>query len=297
MSADNISDIRAFLEVARKRSFTLAAAQLGVSQSALSHTIRTLEARLGLRLLTRTTRSVAPTEAGERLIQRVAPRFAAIAEELASFEELRDEPAGTVRITAPDFAANTVLWPRLSRLQPKYPRLKIEVAIEPGFTDIVAERFDAGVRFGDQISRGMTAVRISPDIRMVIAGAPSYLGGRPLPKSPSDLTDHECITMRFSMRSGLYAWELRKGKRNLHVRVQGSWTFNSIYPVIDAALAGFGLAYMPEELALPHIQSGRLQTVLKDWYPTFPGLHLFFASQRQSSPAFSLVVEALRYRR
>ncbi|WP_027803626.1 LysR family transcriptional regulator [Paraburkholderia dilworthii] len=297
MSGDNISDVRAFLEVARERSFTRAATQLGVSQSALSHTIRALEARLGLRLLTRTTRSVAPAEAGERLIQRVAPRFEAIAEELASFEELRDEPAGTVRITAPDFAANTIIWPKLSNLQPKYPQLKIEVAIEPGLTDIVSGRFDAGVRFGDQISRGMTAVRISPDIRMVIVGAPSYLGGRPLPTSPSDLTGHECIMMRFPMRSGLYAWELRKGKRNLHVRVRGPWTFNSIYPVIDAALAGFGLAYMPEELALSHIQSGRLQTVLKDWSPTFPGFHLFFASQRRSSPAFSLVVEALRYGR
>ncbi len=297
MSGDNLSDIRAFLEVARERSFTRAAAQLGVSQSALSHTIRALEARLGLRLLTRTTRSVAPTQAGERLIQKVAPRFEAIAEELAAFEELRDKPAGTVRITAPDFAANTILWPKLSRLQPKYPQLKIEVAIEPGLTDIVAERFDAGVRFGDQISKDMTAVRISPDIRMVIVGAPSYLEGRPLPRSPSDLTRHECINTRFSARGGVYAWELRKGKRSLQVRVQGSWTFNSIYPVIEAALAGFGLAYMPEELALPHIRSGRLQTVLKDWYPTFPGLHLFFASQRRSSPALSLVVEALRYRR
>ncbi|SAK75575.1 LysR family transcriptional regulator [Caballeronia temeraria] len=297
MSGDKISDIQAFLQVARERSFTRAAAQLGVSQSALSHTIRALEARLGLRLLTRTTRSVAPTEAGERLIQRVVPRFEAIAEELASFEELRDKPAGTVRITTPDFAANTILWPKLSKLQPKYPKLKIEVAIEPGLTDIVADRFDAGVRFGDQISKGMTAVRISPDIRMVIVGAPSYLKGRPLPRTPSDLTAHECINMRFSVRGGEYAWELKKGKRNLQVRVQGPWTFNSIYPVIDAALAGFGLAYMPEELALPHIRSGRLQTVLKDWCPTFPGLHLFFASQRQSSPALSLVVEALRYRR
>ncbi|MBU9618674.1 LysR family transcriptional regulator [Burkholderia multivorans] len=297
MSGENFRDILAFLAVARERSFTRAAAQLGVSQSALSHTIRALEARLGLRLLTRTTRSVSPTEAGERLIQRVAPRFEAITDELAAFEELRDRPAGTVRITASDFAANTILWPKLSKLQPKYPDVKIEIAIEPGLTDIVAERFDAGVRFGDQIAKDMTAVRISKDIRMVIVGAPSYLEGRPLPKTPSDLTEHECINMRFSMRGGVYAWELRKGQRNLQVRVEGSWTFNCIYPVIDAALAGFGLAYMPEELARPHIKTGRLQIVLKDWCPTFPGLHIFFASRRQSSPALSLIVEALRYRR
>jgi DNA-binding transcriptional LysR family regulator len=287
MSGENFRDIQAFLAVARERSFTRAAAQLGVSQSALSHTIRSLEARLGLRLLTRTTRSVSPTEAGERLIRRVAPRFEAITEELAAFEELRDKPVGTVRITASDFAANTILWPKLSKLQPKDPYLKIEVAIEPGLTDIVAERFDAGVRFGDQISKDMTAVRISRDIRMVIVGAPSYLEGGPLPKSPSDLTEHECINMRFSMRGGVYAWELKKGKRNLQVRVEGSWTFNSIYPVLEAALAGFGLAYMPEELAHPHIESGRLQAVLKDWCPTFPGLHIFFASRRQSSPALT----------
>ncbi|WP_425218789.1 LysR family transcriptional regulator [Ralstonia solanacearum] len=296
MSGENFRDILAFLAVARERSFTRAAAQLGVSQSALSHTIRALEARLGLRLLTRTTRSVSPTEAGERLIQSVAPRFEAITDELAAFEELRDKPAGTVRITASDFAANTILWPKLSKLQPKYPDVKIEIAIEPALTDIVAERFDAGVRFGDQIAKDMMAVRISPDIRMVIVGAPSYLEGRPRPKTPSDLTEHGCINMRFSMRGGMYAWELSKGGRNLQVRVEGSWTFNCIYPVVEAALAGFGLAYMPEVLARPHLKSGRLQAVLKDWSPTFPGLHIFFASRRQSSPVLSLIVEELRYR-
>lgn len=297
MSGENFRDIQAFLAVARERSFTRAAAQLGVSQSALSHTIRTLEERLGLRLLTRTTRSVSPTEAGERLIQKVAPRFEAITDELTAFKALGDRPAGTVRITASDFAVNTILWPKLSKLQPKYPDVKIELTIEPGLTDIVAERFDAGVRFGDQIAKDMTAVRISPDIRMVIVAAPSYLEGHPPPKSPSDLTEHECITMHFSMHTGVYAWELKKGKRNLQVRVEGSWTFNCIYPVIEAALAGFGLAYMPEELARPHIKSGRLQAVLRDWCPTLPGLHIFFASRRQSTPALSLIVEALRYRR
>ncbi|WP_454692680.1 LysR family transcriptional regulator [Achromobacter aloeverae] len=297
MSGENLRDIHAFLAVARERSFTRAAAQLGVSQSALSHAIRGLESRLGLRLLTRTTRSVAPTEAGERLVQSVASRFDAIQEELAAFGELRDKPAGTVRITTSDFAARTVLWPKLSKLQPEYPDVKIEIAIDPGLADIVAERYDAGVRFGDQIARDMTAIRISPDIRMAIVGAPSYLEKRPVPKTPADLTRHDCINMRFSIRGGVYAWELRKGKRNLQVRVDGPWTFNCIYPVLDAALAGFGLAYMPEDLAQPHIEAGRLRSVLKDWCPTFPGLHIFYASRRLSSPALSLIVEALRYRR
>lgn len=297
MSGENFRDILAFLAVARERSFTRAAAQLGVSQSALSHTIRALEARLGLRLLTRTTRSVSTTQAGDRLVQRVAPRFEAITDELAAFEALRGKPTGTVRITASDFAAKTILWPKLSKLQPKYPDIKIEIAIESGLTDIAAEQFDAGVRFGDQIAKDMTAVRISADIRMAIVGAPSYLKDHPAPKAPSDLTGHRCINMRFSLRSGMYAWELKKGKQALQVRVEGPWTFNGIYPVVDAALAGFGLAYMPEELARAHVQSGRLQPVLKDWCPTFPGLHIFFTDRRQSSPALALVVEALRYRR
>ncbi len=297
MSGENFRDILAFLAVARERSFTRAAAQLGVSQSALSHTIRALEARLGLRLLTRTTRSVSTTQAGDRLVQRVAPRFEAITDELAAFEALRGKPTGTVRITASDFAAKTILWPKLSKLQPKYPDIKIEIAIESGLTDIAAEQFDAGVRFGDQIAKDMTAVRISADIRMAIVGAPSYLKDHPAPKAPSDLTGHRCINMRFSLRGGMYAWELKKGKQALQVRVEGPWTFNGIYPVVDAALAGFGLAYMPEELARAHVQSGRLQPVLKDWCPTFPGLHIFFTDRRPSSPALALVVEALRYRR
>ncbi len=297
MAGENFRDITAFLAVARERSFTRAAAQLGVSQSALSHTVRALEARLGLRLLTRTTRSVSPTEAGERLIRKVAPRFEAIAEELSTFEALRDRPAGTVRITASDFAVNTVLWPKLSRLQPKYPEIRVEVAIEPGLTDIVARHFDAGVRFGDQIAADMTAVRISPDIRMVIVGAPAYLKRHAPPTVPADLTGHQCINMRFSAHEDAYAWRLKKGRQNLQVRVDGPWTFNCIYPVVEAALAGFGLAYMPEELARPHIKSGRFQAVLKDWCPTLPGLHIFFAKRRQSSSALSLIVEELRYRR
>lgn len=296
MSGENFRDIMDFLTVARERSFTRAAAQLGISQSALSHTIRTLEERIGLRLLARTTRSVSPTEAGERLIQSITPRFKTILNELTIFEKLRNKPAGTVRITASDFATNMILWPKLARLQPKYPGIRIEIAIDPGLTDIVTERFDAGVRFGDQITKDMTSVQISPDIRMVIVGAPSYLEEHPRPKTPSDLTEHECINLRFSTRGGIYAWELSKDGQNLKVKVKGSWIFNSIYPVINAALAGFGLAYIPEMLAYPYLENGQLQVLLQEWSPTFPGLHIFFASQKQLSPALSLVVDELRYK-
>lgn len=294
MRGDNFRDILAFLTVARERSFTQAAAQLGVSQSALSHTIRSLETRLGLRLLTRTTRSVSPTEAGERLIRNVAPRFEVIGDELAAFHEQRDKPMGTVRITTSDFAANTVLWPKLSEFQRQYPDIKIELTVDAGLTDIVEERYDAGVRFGDQIAKNMAAVPISPDIRMSIVGAPSYLSKHPTPKLPTDLSDHRCINTRFSSRAGVYAWELSKGKRHVRVRVDGPWTFNSTYLVLHAALSGAGLAYLPEQLALPHLASGRLVAVLKDWCPTFPGLQIYYAS-RQVSPALSLIVETLRH--
>lgn len=296
MPGENYREIPMFFAVARARSFTRAAEQLGVSQSALSHTIRSLEIRLGVRLLTRTTRSVAPTEAGERLIQKVAPRLKSISEALEGFEELRDEFAGSVRITASEFAANNVLWPKLSKLQRKHPHLKIELEIKPGLTDIVTERFDAGVRFGDQISKGMSAVRISRDIRMVIVGAPVYLERHPAPTVPAELTSHECINMRFSSRGEVYAWELKKGRQQLEVRVGGAWTFNSVEPAIKAALAGYGLAYTPEELALPYIKDGRFLKVLSDWSPTIPGLHLFYATGRKVSPALSLIIEALRYR-
>jgi DNA-binding transcriptional LysR family regulator len=289
---DNFRDILAFLAVARERSFTRAAAQLGVSQSALSHAIRSLETRLGLRLLARTTRSVSPTEAGERLFSSVAPRFKVISDELTAFRELRDKPTGTVRITSSDFAANTVLWPKLSELQLRYPDINIEIAIEAGLTDIVEERYDAGIRFGDQIAKNMTAVAISPDIRMAIVGAPSYLSKHPSPRTPTDLANHRCINTRFSNQAGVYAWELKKGKRNVRVRVNGPWMFNSTYLVLDAALSGAGLAYVPEQLALPYFASGRLDPVLKDWWPTFPGLHIYYAN-RQVSPALSLVVETL----
>ncbi|MFC2972282.1 LysR family transcriptional regulator [Azotobacter bryophylli] len=296
MARENYSDLLAFMAVARERSFTRAADQLGISQSALSHIIRNLEARLGLRLLTRTTRSVSPTEAGERLLRNVAPRFEEIDSELAALRELRDKPSGTIRITATDQAIDTILWPKLSKILPDYPDLKIEFSSDYGLSDIVADRFDMGVRLGDQVAKDMIAVRIAPDMRMTIVGSPAYLAGRPLPTTPQDLTRHTCLNLRLPTRGGLYAWELQKDGREYQVRVEGQVTFNGIYPILDAALAGFGLAYIPEELVQPHVAAGRLLYVLQDWFPTFPGLHIFYPSRRQSSRALALVVDTLRYR-
>lgn len=296
MPRENINDLLAFLAVARERSFTRAAGKLGVSQSALSHTVRALEERLGLRLLTRTTRSVAPTEAGERLLQSVGPRIEEIEAEIAALQELRDKPAGTIRITTTDFAADTVLWPRLSKLLPEYPDLKVEIVVDYGLSDIVAERFDIGVRWGDQVAKDMIAVRIGPDARLAIVGAPSYLDRHPAPKTPQDLLSHNCITLRLPTRGGLYAWELRKGKRELQVRVDGQLTCNGVYQMLNGAIDGAGLAFLPEELARPHVEAGRLRWVMEDWFPTFPGLHIFYPSRRQHSRALSVVVEALRYR-
>ncbi len=295
MPRDHVSDLLAFLAVARERSFTRAAARLGVSQSALSHTVRGLEARLGLRLLTRTTRSVAPTEAGERLLLNVAPRFEEIEAELTALTAMRDKPAGTIRITSGDHAADTILWPALSKLLPRYPDIKVEIDIDYGLVDIVAERFDAGVRFGEQVEKDMIAVRIGPDMRMAVVGALSYLAQRTAPKTPQDLTGHLCINLRLPTYGGLYAWEFEKGNRELKVRVEGQLIFNSIDQILEAALAGFGLAYVPEDLAQPHLASGRLARVLQDWCPPFPGYHLYYPSRRQTSPAFALLVDALRY--
>lgn len=296
MARENINDILAFLAVARERSFTRAAAKLGVSQSALSHTVRGLEARMGLRLLTRTTRSVSPTDAGERLLNTVGPRWDEIEAELSALAELRDKPAGTIRITTTDYAADMVLWPKLSRVLPDYPDLKIEMIVDYGLADIVADRYDIGVRFGDQVAKDMIAVRIGPDVTMVIVGSPGYLARQAPPKKPQDLLAHNCITLRLPTRGGLYAWELKKGKRELQVRVDGQLTCNGVYQMIAAAVSGAGLAFVPEELAREHMAAGRLQRVLADWCPTFPGLHIFYASRRESSRAMAVVVDALRYR-
>lgn len=295
MPRQSFDDLLAFLAVARERSFTRAAAKLGVSQSALSHTIRGLEERLGLRLLTRTTRSVSPTEAGERLLLTVGPRFEEIEAELAALSELREKPAGTVRITATDYAADAILWPKLAKFLPKYPDIKVEIVIDYGLTDIVAERYDAGVRLGEQVAKDMIAVRIGPDMRMAVVGAPAYFRTRPEPKKPQDLVHHDCINLRLPTYGGLYAWEFEKGSRELKVRVEGQLVFSRAAPMLDAALAGFGLAYVPEDLALPHLAKGRLKRVLEDWCPPFSGYHLYYPSRRQPSPAFALLVEALRY--
>jgi DNA-binding transcriptional LysR family regulator len=297
MPRTDLNDIVAFLAVARERSFTRAAAQLGVSQSALSQTLRGLEGRLGLRLLTRTTRSVAPTEAGERLLRAAGPRLEEIEAELATLSELRDKPSGTIRITAHDHAIRAVLWPALEKLLPNYPDIKVEVVIDYGLTDIVAERYDAGIRTGEMVAKDMVAVRIGPDMRSAVVGAPSYFATRPKPKAPQDLTTHSCINLRLPTHGGLYAWEFEKGKRELRVRVEGQLVFNGTAPMLDAALAGAGLAYVPEDTVRPHLADGRLIRVLADWCPPYSGYHLYYPSRRQPTPAFTLLADALRYRR
>ncbi len=295
MRAD-ANDLQAFLAVARERSFTRAAARLGVSQSALSHTIRRLEARLGIRLLARSTRSVAPTAAGERLLTRIGPRFAEIAAELEALTELSDRPAGTIRLTAGEHALRTVLWPRLDRFAAAYPGIKLDVNIENGLIDIVAERYDAGVRLGEQVARDMIAVRIGPDWRMAIVGAPAYFARQPPPETPRALTGHTCINLRLLSYGGDYAWEFEADGQKFNVRVDGQFTFNSSAPILAAALAGHGLACIPEDMAAPHIAAGRLHRVLAAWCPAFTGYHLYYPSRRQPAAAFTLLVEALRYR-
>jgi DNA-binding transcriptional LysR family regulator len=296
MPRQDLNDLFAFLAVAKERSFTRAAAKLGVSQSALSHTIRGLEERLGLRLLTRTTRSVAPTEAGERLLHHVGPRFDEIDTELAALSELREKPAGTIRITTGEHAAEAILWPALAKLLSQYPDIKVELTIDYGLTDIVTERYDAGVRLGEQVAKDMIAVRIGPDFRMAVVGAPSYFEKRPKPGKPQDLTAHDCINIRLPTYGGIYAWEFEKRGRGLRVRVEGQLVFNQIALRLNAVLAGFGLAYLPEDQVKTQLADGRLIRVLADWCAPFPGYHLYYPSRRQPAPAFALLVDALRYR-
>lgn len=296
MQRGHLDDLVAFLAVGRERSFTKAAAKLGVSQSSLSHTIRQLESRLGVRLLTRTTRSVSPTDSGQRLIQSLGPRFEEIDAELAAVSELRDKPAGTIRITTMEYATEAILLPKLAKLMREYPKIKVEIIIDYGLTDIVAERYDAGVRSGEQVAKDMIAVRVGPDLRMAVVGAPSYFRNRSEPKKPQDLIDHNCINLRLPSHGALYAWEFEKGGRELKVRVEGQMTFNSSTQMLKAALAGYGLAYLPEGIVLAHVTKGRLKLVLADWCQPYSGYHLFYPSRRQSSAAFKLVVEALRER-
>lgn len=296
MSRENFNDLYAFITVARLGSFTRAAAQIGVSQSALSHTIRALETRLGVRLLTRTTRSVSPTEAGERLLATVAPRFEEIETEIAHLSELRETPAGNIRITAGEHAANTVLWPKLEPLLLTYPDIKVEVTVEYGFIDIVAGKYDAGVRLADQVEKDMIAVRISDNLRMAVVGSPAYFARYPAPKSPQDLARHNCIRLRLATHDTLYAWEFEHNGKPVKARVDGQWTFNSSTPILRTALAGCGLAYIPENMAAPHVADGSLKHVMKSWCPDFPAYYLYYTSRRQSNSAFALVVEALRER-
>lgn len=294
MARSDLSDITAFLLIAREGSFTKAAAKLGVSQSALSQTVRNLEARLGIRLLTRTTRKVAPTEAGERLIRAVAPRLEEVEAELAALTALRDKPAGMVRIAAGEHAAESILWPAIERLLPAYPDISIEVVVDNGLTDIVAQRLDAGVRLGEQVAKDMVAVRIGPDMRMAVVGTPDYFRRHPKPRTPDDLTAHNCINIRLPTAGGLYAWELEKAGRALKVRVEGQLVFNTATMAVKAALAGSGLAFVPEDRVLPYIANGGLARVLTDWCPFFPGFHLYYPSRRQPTPAFAVLVSALR---
>jgi DNA-binding transcriptional LysR family regulator len=296
MLPDNLGDLHAFCAVAEARSFTRAAARLGVTQSALSHTIRRLEERLGVRLLIRTTRSVSPTEAGERLLGALTPALDSIAAELISLGALRETPAGVIRITTSEHAAHAILWPALERLLPRYPDIHVELSLDAGFRDIAAERFDAGVRLGEALAQDMIAVPIGPPVRMAVVSAPAYLAARGPPLSPQDLAGHRCLNLRLQSAGALYAWELEKEGRAVRVRVDGQLTFNNTGMVVQAALAGFGLGFVMEDQAAPHLASGDLVRVLEDWCPPFPGYHLYYPSRRQPSAAFTVVLEALRYR-
>jgi DNA-binding transcriptional LysR family regulator len=293
----DLNGLAAFHAVARARSFTRAAAQLGVSQSALSQTLRALETALGLRLLTRTTRSVAPTEAGDRLLAAISPALEDIGAGLAALNELREKPAGTIRLNTSEHAARTVLMPALTRLLPAYPDIKVELTIDHALTDIVAQGYDAGIRAGELVARDMVAVRIGPDLRMAVAGAPGYFARHPPPRTPQDLTAHRCINLRLPTHGGLYAWEFEQNSRELRVRVEGQLIFNSPALMLEAALAGLGLAYLPEDQIRPQAAAGRLVPVLTEWCDPYPGYHLYYPSRRQPTPAFAALVDALRYRR
>lgn len=294
MANANFNTLATFGVVARERSFTRAAAKLGVSQSALSQTIKALEAQLGLRLLTRTTRSVSLTEAGERLLRITAPRLDEIAQELAALSALRDKPAGVVRITAGEHPSETLLQPVLARLLPDHPDVHVEISVDTGMTDIAAAGYDAGVRLGEQVAKDMIAVRIGPDLRMAVVGAPAYFARHPAPETPQDLTGHACINLRLPTYGGLYAWEFERDGRELRVRVEGQLVVNTGALRMAFALDRLGLAYVPEDAAQAHLSSGRLVRVLEDWCPPFPGYHLYYPSRRQPSPAFTLVLDALR---
>ena len=296
MAQSKVNDLQAFVAVARDRSFTRAAARLGITPSALSHTMRALEERLGVRLLARTTRNVSTTEAGERLLRSIAPLFDQLAAEVEALGELRDKPAGTIRITCTDDSIEMSVRPMLAGFLRKYPDITLEFYVDYGFTNVVEERFDAGIRLGEAISQDMIATRIGPDWRLVVVGAPEYLERNPLPETPYDLTRHACVNIRHRPSGAIYAWEFEKDGQEVTVKVEGQLVFNSMPHVINAAVDGIGLAYVTEDLARPYLADGRLEVILSDWCPYFSGFHLYYPNRRQASPAFSAFVEALRYR-
>ena len=296
MRRDNINDLLAFIAVARERSFTKAAKKAGLSQSALSHTIAQLEGRLGIRLLTRTTRAVSPTEAGQRLLDGIGPSFDEIELQVAALSELRDKPAGTIRIVASDFAINAVLWPKLKNFLTKYPDIKVELSRDNGLTDIVTQRYDAGVRMGEQLAKDMISVRIGPDIRFAVVGAPSYFKQHTEPARPQDLVGHICVNDRHATSGGIWAWEFEERGREIKIRVDGQLIFNNSFDIINAAIDGFGLAYIPEEIAIPYVNRGKLKRVLEKYSPYWDGYHLYYPSRRHPSPAFQALVVALRHR-
>jgi DNA-binding transcriptional LysR family regulator len=293
---DSINHLQVFLTVARQQSFTRAGAKLGVSSSAVSHAVRLLEERLGIRLIARTTRNVSLTEAGERLLHSVEPHLDGIETALAALTELRDKPAGTVRINTSEHAATSILWPAIQRLLPNYPDIRFEVTLDNAITDIVAERYDAGIRLGERLDNDMVAVRISPQMRMVVTGSPAYFRERGVPQTPQDLTRHACVNLRLPTHGGYLVWEFEKDGKEYNIRPDGQLVFNNAGMTRRAAIVGFGLAYVLEDLVQEDIKEGRLETVLDDWNPPFPGYYLYYPSRRQMSPALALLVEALRYR-
>jgi DNA-binding transcriptional LysR family regulator len=296
MAHPKVNDLQAFLAVARDQTFTKAAAKLGLTPSPLSHTMRTLEERLGVRLLARTTRNVAPTEAGERLMQAIAPLFDQIAAEVEALGELRDKPRGTIRVTCTDDQIELCIRPKLAKFLEDYPEITLELYVDYGFTNVVEQRFDAGIRMGESISKDMIAVRVGPDWRLAVVGSPAYFERNPVPKTPHELTQHRCVSIRHRLTGSIYAWEFEKDGNAFTVKTEGQLVFNSIMHVLNAAVDGIGLAYVPEELVAPYVADGRLQVVLVDWCPYFQGFHLYYPNRRQTSPAFSAFVEALKYR-
>lgn len=296
MKKQDFNDLLWFLAVARERSFTKAAARLSIAQSTLSHTIKRLESQMGIRLLTRTTRNVALTEAGERLRQSLAPRIEEIEAEIADLMAFRDKPSGVIKITLSDHALQSVVWPKLRPILKDFPDIKVELSLDTGFRNIVEEGFDAGIRLGESIQKDMIAVRVGPDWRLVAVASPSYLAERSAPTHPNELVQHICINLRQETGGGLYAWEFAKGKQELRVRVNGQLTFNTTLAMIDAALHGYGIAYVPEDLVARDIKSGRLVVVLDKWSPPFDGYYIYYPSRRQNAAAFKVIVDALRYR-